>query len=259
MYNVGMESDMGTFSDTSKKALWGLLNKVSIVLGIGAWFLLILSVIGLLTSIWRDILFFMALGSVAIALIAFIMGGISLTAYLCIKSKPFSQDRAIGGVVISGIFLMLSACFLPAVKKPKDGVGYTRIMCMANMRSLAIACILYTDDNGTWPDKTNWCDSAKFYLGDEDIFQCYIDKIGPCSYAMNVHIPVDAEELPGDLVLLFESAPGWNRVGGIDDVVTDRHERPGANIAFADGRVEFVEAAKIAELRWVVDDSTEGE
>ncbi|MHC4858232.1 MAG: H-X9-DG-CTERM domain-containing protein [Planctomycetota bacterium] len=71
---------------------------------------------------------------------------------------------------------------------------------------------------------------------------------------MNENIPADAGELPGDLVLLFESAPGWNQVGGADDVVTDRHGKPGANIAFADGHVEFVKAEDIPILRWTVDE-----
>jgi prepilin-type processing-associated H-X9-DG protein len=72
---------------------------------------------------------------------------------------------------------------------------------------------------------------------------------------MNENIPMDASELPGDLVLLFESAPGWNRTGGADDVVTDRHgeNNPGANIAFTDGHVEFVKSEDIPALRWAVD------
>ena len=72
---------------------------------------------------------------------------------------------------------------------------------------------------------------------------------------MNENIPADAKELPGDLVLLFESTPGWNQRGGPDDVVTDRHgeNKPGANIAFADGRVEFVKPEDIANLRWTME------
>ena len=85
------------------------------------------------------------------------------------------------------------------------------------------------------------------------MYQCPIDKIGPCSYAMNENIPDDANELPADLVILFEAAPGWNQVGGADDVVTDRHGKPGANIAFAAGRVEFVDAEDIPTLRWAID------
>jgi prepilin-type processing-associated H-X9-DG protein len=80
-----------------------------------------------------------------------------------------------------------------------------------------------------------------------------MDKTGPCSYAMNDNIPADANDLPPDLVLLFESTPGWNQVGGADDVITDRHGKPGANIAFADGHVEFVKPETIPTLRWTIE------
>ncbi|MCI0498825.1 MAG: hypothetical protein L0Y36_03965 [Planctomycetales bacterium] len=71
---------------------------------------------------------------------------------------------------------------------------------------------------------------------------------------MNENIPADANDLPPDLVLLFESAPGWNQTGGPEDVVTDRHDKnnPGANIAFADRHVEFVETQDIPALRWTI-------
>ena len=63
-------------------------------------------------------------------------------------------------------------------------------------------------------------------------------------------------DLPPDLVLLFESAPGWNQLGGVEDVVVDRHGKdiPGANIAFADGRVRFVKAEEISNLRWQIEE-----
>jgi prepilin-type processing-associated H-X9-DG protein len=72
---------------------------------------------------------------------------------------------------------------------------------------------------------------------------------------MNENIPADTKELPGDLVLLFESTSGWNQTGGADAVVTDRHKRPGASFAFGDGHVEygpveFGEAEAIPDLRF---------
>jgi len=121
------------------------------------------------------------------------------------------------------------------------------------MRQIALGFIIYQDENDSWPSSSQWTDLIKSYIGYDEPFQCFIDKTGPCSYAMNENIPADANELPPDLVLLFESAPGWNQVGGSDDVVTDRHGRPGANIAFADGHAEFVEADNIPALRWTME------
>lgn len=124
---------------------------------------------------------------------------------------------------------------------------------------LGICCLEYHDKNKVWPIPQNWCDLLKPYREDMNpkICLCPKDKTGPCSYAMNKNIPAEAKELPPDLVLLFESAPGWNQTGGSDDVVTDRHDKnnPGANIAFADGHVEFVKAEDIPKLRWTVEDT----
>ena len=155
-------------------------------------------------------------------------------------------------IVCFVLVALIMTIVLPAFMPPKDGVGYTKVMCMSNMRQLALACILYHDEQNSWPDKEQWDDLVKAYV-DDDAFQCFIDKTGPCSYAMNENIPADANELPEDLVVLFESAPGWNRIGGVEDVVTDRHDQPGANIAFANGHVEFVPAKDIPKLRWTVE------
>ena len=118
-----------------------------------------------------------------------------------------------------------------------------------------MVCHLYhVDNNEQWPQKDVWFDVIKPYYEDKEILQCPKDKTGPCSYAMNENIPADANDLPGDLVLLFESAPGWNQIGGADDIVTDRHGNSGANIAFAEGHVEFVEAEDIGNLRWTMEE-----
>ena len=91
----------------------------------------------------------------------------------------------------------------------------------------------------------------------QDVYICPKDLTGPCSYAMNENIPAGATELPDDLVIFFESAPGWNQTGGADDVVTDRHNKPGANIAFANGDVRFVDAEDIPNLRWTIENKTD--
>ncbi len=134
--------------------------------------------------------------------------------------------------------------------------GSKRGFCASTIRQLDMAFIIYHEDNEIWPEDKRWCDLLKPYIGEEKKFWlCPIDKTGPCSYAMNENIPADANELPGDLVLLFESAPGWNQIGGPEDVVTDRHgeKNPGANIAFADGHVEFVKPEDIPTLHWAIE------
>ncbi|MHC5199940.1 MAG: hypothetical protein ACYSO1_07520 [Planctomycetota bacterium] len=131
-----------------------------------------------------------------------------------------------------------------------------RVLCAVNVDQLYIGLSCYKVDTGQYPPSEKWCDSIKEFLDkDADFFLCRADNTGPCSYAMNENIPADANDLPGNLVLLFESAPGWNQTGGPNDVVTDRHgeNNPGANIAFADGTVKFVKTEDIPNLRWTVE------
>ena len=196
--------------------------------------------------------------------------GITLTALFCFTILCFLSSFAIGitsliaplfnivsykdikrnalrGIFYSILyFLVFLVLMIPSISRRIKGAKF---QCRRNIN-------LTSDELIRYPEYIvhNWCDALKDEpTFDIDFLKCNYDKIGPCSYAMNENIPADANELPGDLVLLFESAPGWNQTGGSDDVVTDRHKRhdkPGANIAFADGHVEFVEAEKIRSLKW---------
>jgi prepilin-type processing-associated H-X9-DG protein len=108
-----------------------------------------------------------------------------------------------------------------------------RVICRSHLKHILVAVLCYQIDQQVWPDQKKWGDVLMPYIGE----------------------PADADELPPDLVMLFESTPGWNQVGGPDDIVTDRHgeKNPGANIAFADGHVEFVKPEDILALRWTVE------
>lgn len=166
--------------------------------------------------------------------------------------KKGKKSKRIMYVIAFLFSALVIAVLLPAFQKPN---GTPTVWCKSHMRQLAISCELYNEEYNTWPDKKLWNDALKDLLGDNDTFQCFRDKVGPCSYAMNAGIPADANTLPADLVVFFESAPGWNQVGGPQDVVTDRHDqkKPGANIAFADGQVKYVKAADIPKLRWTLE------
>ncbi len=152
------------------------------------------------------------------------------------------------------LLALIGSVLLPRINCPRQPAG--PIICRANLKQLSQLCQIYHQENHpAWPI-SEWCDTLKPYYEDSEFLQCPEDKTGPCSYAMNENIPADVEKLPDDLVILFEAAPGWNQVGGPDDVVIDRHDKHGANIAFADGRVEFIAAKDIPNLRWKIDDSS---
>lgn len=167
----------------------------------------------------------------------------------------FFAGRSIHDFLLSfGIlFLLCVNLVLPEFTKP---YGYKEQLCRARLKSLCTAFEYYAKETtGKYPNPAKWCDIIHQEWDVElQRFLCPYDLSGPCSYAMNRNIPADVNDLPPDLVLLFESAPGWNLTGGPDDAVANRHNKtnPGVNIAFADGHVEFVQADKIPSLRWTI-------
>ncbi|MCE5185393.1 MAG: hypothetical protein LLF76_04625 [Planctomycetaceae bacterium] len=178
----------------------------------------------------------------------FIASLISLAALLITGSK--SKKLYLQVLFSSAICVLVFGVIILGFIQSEHNAAV--IVCRTNLKYLD-GCTLSAIRNNAPFDKEKWCDRIKAEVVSESTMKCVWDKIGPCSYAMNENIPADANDLPPDLVVLFESAPGWNQTGGPAAVVTDRHgKNPGANIAFADGRVEFVKAADIPKLKWAV-------
>lgn len=223
------------------------------------WWLFVLATTLLLTLIFsliRNTHFIAPTVIIAGLLIcAVLFVGSFLLSLVALLGMPFygfkncSVGRALKILIFTYVVFSLGFAITgPALMQAKSTAH--EIKCGSNLKTLSLACLAYHAANDKQWVLNDWGDVLKPYYDDKGILKCYIDKTGPCSYAMNENIPADANELPGDLVLLFESAPGWNQVGGPDDVVTDRHGKPGANIAFADGHVEFVKSEDIPTLRW---------
>jgi prepilin-type processing-associated H-X9-DG protein len=76
-----------------------------------------------------------------------------------------------------------------------------------------------------------------------------------CNYSMNSAVERMGIKSPSDMVLVFESGPGWNQSGGIELVNIENHHGEGCNILFVDGHVEFVKPEDIPKLHWDGDGS----
>ena len=82
----------------------------------------------------------------------------------------------------------------------------------------------------------------------EDGSRQYVTKI--CTYAMNPHCEPNS---PNDIVLLFETNPGWNQYGGPRIMTFENHEGKGCSVLFNDGSVKFVRPEQIGKLKWEED------
>jgi hypothetical protein len=156
--------------------------------------------------------------------------------------------------VAMGLLALLAipaAMLLPALTKAKGKAQ--SIMCMNNMRQLALAVVLYADNNnGKFPPGNEWCDKVNRYVGLPIAFQCPVHENQRCGYAFNQNlINKKQTEVGHDTVLLFESDAGWNKAGG-PGLLASRHggRQKMYLVAFADGSAQMISESRLATLRW---------
>ena len=116
---------------------------------------------------------------------------------------------------------------------------------------MAIVLLIYAGEyHNMYPTPEKWCDLLIDKCeAPKESFQCPWDKESKCSYAMNPNCEPNS---PEDIVLLFESAGGWNQFGGPELLNIQNHDGEGCNVVFNDGHVEFVESEELDKLRWKV-------
>jgi prepilin-type processing-associated H-X9-DG protein len=186
--------------------------------------------------------------------LAFILGIISVIMIARSSGRLKGMGFAISGMVIPVVALPLLALMMgilmPALARARM-IAYREI-CATNLNGLGKAMILYDNDfDAMYPTADQWCDLLIEYEDcDQNMFRCKGDDVGPSSYAMNQNVAELDADAPPDMVLLFESKPGWNQSGGLELLTTEYHQGEGCNILFCDGHVEFVEAENIDGLRW---------
>jgi prepilin-type processing-associated H-X9-DG protein len=139
---------------------------------------------------------------------------------------------------------------MPALSKTR--VLAHRVVCSANMHGIANAISMYADENDAFPTTSKWCDLLvdNQYVNEMQ-FRCRAAPEGPCNYAINSNIEkLGTATPPPDMVLLFETHPGWNQSGGPEILTTENHHGDGCNVVFIDGHVRFVRQHEFKDLMW---------
>ncbi|MEN6338302.1 MAG: H-X9-DG-CTERM domain-containing protein [Phycisphaerales bacterium] len=166
------------------------------------------------------------------------------------RGSQFSLLRVLVAVIVCVTILF---CLLAPTTYPRPH----KVACMVNLRTLAAYLAIYAEDhNNVYPSCDQWCDAlVDAFTADDrirDRFLCPGVKRGPCDYAMNPHA---APQQARDVVLLFESKPGWNQSGGVELLTTQNHQDKGCNVLFTDGHVEFVKTEDLGSLQWTYADA----
>ena len=173
------------------------------------------------------------------------------------KGQLKGKGLAITGIVIPGISIvvvpLLMAILMPALARVRTLAQET--VCATNMSELGNAAFIYANDNNnTLPTPSKWCDLLIENTDvSEELFHCSGASEGLCNYAINKNIENIGADTPPDIVLLFETSPGWNQSGGPEILTTDNHKGEGCNVMYTDGRVEFVRKKDIHKLKWTDD------
>ena len=187
------------------------------------------------------------------AIPAIILGIVSLVKIE--KSAGQLKDRgyAIAGIAVGPASLPLVAVLMgilmPALARTRQ-IAF-RMVCGTNMSGLGKAMLIYSNDYDGIPTPSKWCDLLIEHAEvSPATFRCKGAPEGPCNYAINKNVEGLGRSAPPDVVLLFETHPGWNQVGGPEILTTDNHQGDGCNILFVDSHVEFVKAKELAHLKW---------
>jgi prepilin-type processing-associated H-X9-DG protein len=152
--------------------------------------------------------------------------------------------------VLLPLFVLLMGIIMPGLASVRHIAFKT--VCNTNLRGLGKALLIYADDNDEkFPTPSQWCDLLVEHCEvPEKVLRCKGAPEGPCNYAMNKNIEEFGKDAPPDMVLLFETHPGWNQAGGPEILTTDNHDGKGCNVLFADNRVEFVKTKDLNNLKW---------
>ena len=192
------------------------------------------------------------------AIPAIILGIVSLVTISQSKGRLKGVGMAITGIALPVALLPFVPCLMGILF---PSLAHTRQLalrthCAVNLNQIASMMLMYAHENDSkFPTADKWCELLIEHEGAKrSIFHCKASASPPhtCSYAMNKNIEnFDKEsDAPPDMVLLFETKPGWNQSGGPELLTTDNHHGQGYNIVFVDCHVEFVKTKDLKNLKW---------
>jgi prepilin-type processing-associated H-X9-DG protein len=155
-----------------------------------------------------------------------------------------------------GLFVSILAVTI-AFELPAPGLGKRRsyayrLVCGTNLAMLGKALCLYAKDHNDMLPPEQWCDDLirnsniplKTFVCDKSRA-----KRGQSSYAFNKNlIGRKLSEINPNTVMIFETRPGWNQVGGPEILSYQNHKGDGFNILYADCHVCF--EMSFVGLRW---------
>ncbi len=132
----------------------------------------------------------------------------------------------------------------------------SRMPCASNLWTLSNALVVYAANHqDNLPPAEKWCDVLMAEPGiTHNHFICARSnaKKGQSSYTLNKHIiGRNLDELSPNTVILFESKPGWNQIGGAELLTPENHRlHPGSNVMLNNGKIRWYKTTDFNQLNW---------
>lgn len=196
-----------------------------------------------------------AIGFIALICIAIACISYSLIAIIRIKRSngTLCDNGFIKPAILLPIIIIIAiACFLPAIN-----MGFQMYMGSTlgtPILYLGEAVLEYTQDhNGNLPNLNKWCDEIKNNQYAVDAFPEFDPESQKCCFAINMHLPANTQDIPLDMVLLYQSQNGWNQAGGLE--LLPGEEYRSVAILFVDGHEEIFGYNDVKHLKWKLQDS----
>ena len=164
------------------------------------------------------------------------------------------KGLAIASICLSGVFLLMIpvmlGLLLPLAAKAKRTARSGD--CVENVKAICLAARLYAEDNnGQYPSATNWCDGILPNLPGPETLHCPSASGNGCTYGLNRAVAGRTMwSIPPDLVMIFETAGGWNVSGGEGNLVPRPPHGDFFVIGFANGTARQVREEDLLTLRW---------
>lgn len=178
------------------------------------------------------------------------------------------QGFAVVGIVGSIICVFFMGCSLLMGYEMKlyraEYFGHKdkRLVCRRHLSELNTAISVHAnpaydyrnDKRRSTGHPLKWCDLLLGWHRSLELLICPAAKKGPCSYAINKYALEVWEDIPQNVVKLFESKSGWNQIGGPELLGTNNHNGEGCNVLFGNNTVKFIKTEHLGELRWKVEE-----
>ncbi len=155
--------------------------------------------------------------------------------------KPRHARERLLTLMVCGYALVAVACVLRfrfLQQQPPHTAS-----CLANVKNLSLALVMYADDYGACPPAAKWQETIMDYVKNPDIYRCPQAEELRSGFAYNNKLAGQQRpDSPGsaNIVSIFETDRGWDVHGGPTLLPKEPRHEKGDNYGFADGHAKWV-------------------